>query len=89
MRYIIEPKTKKAEQELLENERLKIITRYDPVEKLSVDVEKLGAALKEFKASGVNWRVFNYYLRGRGLSQSMIDAVMGEVKDFFKNMGIL
>lgn len=89
MRYIIEPKNKKAEEELLANDKLKVVTKYDPVEKLGAEVEKIGAALKEFKEGGVSWRVFNYYLRGRGLSQTMIDLVMGEVQDFFRAMGIL
>lgn len=89
MRYVIEPKTKKAEKELAENDQLKVITSYDPIQKLSIEVAKIGLALKEFKKTGVSWDVFNYYLRGRGISQSTIDSVMGEVKDFFRKMGIL
>lgn len=89
MRYVIEPKTKKAEKELAENDQLKVITSYDPIHKLSIEVAKIGLALKEFKKTGVSWDIFNYYLRGRGISQATIDSVMGEVKDFFRKMGIL
>lgn len=44
---------------------------------------------KEFKASGINWTVFKYYLRGRGLSNELIENVMGKVDDFFKEVGLI
>jgi len=88
MRYLIEPKNRKAEEELVKNEHLKVITSYDPIQKLTADVEKIGVALREFKKTGVSWDIFNYYLRGRGIPQQTIDSVMGEVKEFFRKIGI-
>ena len=93
MRYLIEPKNKKGEgiiEEILAKEKsLKLIDKYDPFEKVSADIEKIGLALRRFKKSGIDWSVFKYYLRGRGVPQSTIDGVMGKVEDFFKKIGIL
>lgn len=60
----------------------------DELEKISVSVEKLGEALKAYKESGINWRVFNKYLRGVGCSQSEIDNVMAGAEQFFKDLGM-
>lgn len=93
MRYLIEAKTDNAKEQLnrlvsAENTGMELISSYDPIENLSGKVEKLGVALKEFKASGINWNIFKFYLRGRGLSNQLIDNVMGKVEDFFKEAGI-
>lgn len=58
------------------------------LEKVSASVEKLGEALKLYKESGINWRVFNRYLRGCGIPQADIDAVMEGAEKFFKDLGI-
>ena len=93
MRYTIEAKTKKLEgtiEEFIKKEKtLKLIDKYDPFEKLSSDVEKMGNALRKFRTSGIDWSVFNYYLRGQGISQNTIDSVIGEVKEFFYKVGLL
>ena len=93
MRYIIETKTKKGEgivEELLEKEKaLEQIDKYDPFEKLGADVEKMGIALKKFKQSGIDWSIFTYYLRGRGISAATIEGVMHEVSEFFIKVGLL
>ena len=60
----------------------------DELDKISAKVEKLGEALNAFKESGINWRVFNRYLRGCGISQKEIDTVMDGVESFFKALGI-
>lgn len=91
MRYIVEAKS--TGEDVLKDfvagrSDLEIVNSYDPIENLTEKVEKLGLGLREFKQSGVNWRVFNYYLRGRGISQSMIDTVMRGVDDFFKEVGL-
>ena len=94
MRYIIEAKTKKNEgliEEFIDkNEKgIKLVDRYDPFERVSSDVAKIGEAMRRFKESGIDSDVFNYYLRGKGISQQTIDAVMGETKRFFKAMGFI
>jgi hypothetical protein len=93
MRYIIEVKTKRGEgiiEELVDkNKVVRLIDSYDPFEKISKDVEKMGLALRQFKKSGIDWEVFTTYLRGRGLPKTTIDSVMGSVKDFFTNIGML
>jgi len=92
MRYIIEPTDAKSQERLLkfiqEDKAFNLVSSYDPIENLSTRVEKLGIALREFKASGVNWTVFKFYLRGRGLSNQIVDNVMGKVEDFFKEVGL-
>ncbi len=60
----------------------------DELDKISARVEKLGEALNAFKESGINWRVFNTYLRGKGISQKEINTVMDGVESFFKALGI-
>lgn len=60
----------------------------DELEKISDAVEKLGSALKAYKESGINWRVFNKYLRGVGCSQSEIDNVLAGTEQFFKDLGM-
>ena len=94
MRYLIEAKTKKGEgviEETLDKEKksLKLIDKYDPFEKVSEDVAKIGLALRRFQKSGIDWSVFKYYLRGRGVPTTTIDGVMDKVEDFFKRIGIL
>lgn len=92
-RYTIEAKTKKQEgtiEDFLKKEKsLKVIEKYDPFEKLGGEVVAMGNALRKFKQSGIDWSVFNFYLRGRGLSQQTIDAVMGDVESFFIKVGLL
>ena len=92
MRFIVEPKNTKAEVELQEllakTNDFELISSYDPIESLSGKVEKLGVALRDFKKSGINWQVFTYYLRGRGLSNTIINNVMGKIDDFFEEAGI-
>ncbi len=92
MRFIIQSKNPESDANLRSFvdgvEDLEILSAYDPIENLSAKVEKLGMALKEYKESGINWKVFKYYLRGRGLSETMIDNVMGKVEDFFKEVGL-
>lgn len=93
MRYLIEAKTKKGEgtiEELVKKERsLKTIDSYDPFVKVSREVERIGAALRRFKKAGIDWDVFRYYLRGRGIPGSTIDNVMEKVEEFFVKVGIL
>ncbi len=93
MRYTIEAKTKKQEgivEEFIKKEKaLKQVDKYDPFEKLGGEVEVMGNALRKFQKSGVSWDVFNYYLRGRGVPQQTIDAVLGEVKSFFVKVGLM
>ena len=95
MRYIIEVKNKKADEALatfLQEQGAKnvdIITSYEPVERLTKEVEKVGAALREYKASGVSWTILEKYLRGNGHSQKTIEALLGDVKRFYRQMGIL
>lgn len=91
MRYLIEvsnTKTEKYLNDFLHDNEIEVVDRYEPLERLSAEVGKLGNALREAKRSPGSWSVLNYYLRGRGVSQSTIDAVLAPVKDFFKNVGI-
>lgn len=67
---------------------MEILYPKDEFEIISEKVEKLGKALKEFKDSGINWRVFNRYLRGLSIPQSDIDSVMGGINKFFGDLGI-
>ena len=93
MRYTIEAKSKKNEgvvEELLKKDpSLKLVDKYDPFEKIGDEVLKMGEAMRKFKLSGISWSVFNYYLRGKGIPQSTIDAVMGETKEFFIKVGLM
>lgn len=93
MRYILEAKTKKGEGMIeefyLKNKSVKFIDSYDPYEKLSKDVEKVGLALRAFQKSGIDWEVFETYLKGKGYSRQMVQGFMGEVNDFMKKIGLL
>lgn len=92
MRYTIEAKSKKSEgivEEFINKEKLVLVEKYDPFEKIGKDVEKMGLALRKFQKSGIDWDVFNTYLRGKGTPQGTIDAVMGDVKSFFLKVGLL
>ena len=92
MRYTIDAKSKKLEgivEEFIKKEKIELVEKYDPFEKISKDVEKMGLALRKFQKSGIDWDVFNTYLRGKGTPQSRIDAVMGDVKQFFLKVGLL
>lgn len=91
MRYIVE--TTPDSDQILNNflsecDNLEIITKYEPLEKLSGTVEKIGRLLKEYKQSGMNWKVLNYYLRGRGISQREIDYVLAGVEEFFDQFNL-
>lgn len=91
MRYILEVNTKKKEKFLADfvaDNDIEVITQYEPLEKISKEVEKLGVALREANKNAGSKEVLNYYLRGRGISQGVINAVMGPLKDFFNNLGI-
>lgn len=91
MRYTIESKSDKADEqvrELLDNKDVEAISIYEPLEQISARVQKLGVALRELKNSNISWRVFNYYLRGLGISQGMIDSVLKGVEGFFADMGL-
>ena len=92
MRYTIYAKTKKSEgivEEFIKKEKIELVEKYDPFEKISKDVEKMGLALRKFHKSGIDWDVFETYLRGKGISQRVIDAVLGDVKQFFIKVGML
>jgi hypothetical protein len=82
----------KAGKELMEflgkKDNMSVFHPKDQLEKLSDQVEKMGIVLNEYKSSGINWRVFNTYLRGRGISQAAIDDVMDGTKRFFKDIGV-
>jgi hypothetical protein len=93
MRYILEAKTKKVEgiieEFCLKNKTIKLIDSYDPYEKLSKEVEKVGLALRSFVKSGIDKTVLTTYLKGRGHSIRQVEAFMGDFKDFFKKIGLL
>jgi len=93
MRYILEAKNKKGEgtiEELVKKEKsLKLIDSYDPYEKVSKEVEKVGLALRAFQKSGIDWEVFSTYLKGKGYSKQLIQGFMGDVNGFFKKIGLL
>ncbi len=93
MRYILEAKTKKGEGTIeefyLKNKSIKLIDSYDPYEKISKDVEKMGLALRSFQKSGIDWEVFETYLKGKGFSRDMTQNFMGNVSNFFKKIGLL
>ncbi|HEB13754.1 MAG TPA: hypothetical protein ENI13_02105 [candidate division CPR3 bacterium] len=93
MRYIVEAKTKKQQgiiEEFLGKEKgMKVVDRYDPFERVSSDVRKMGEAMRRFKESDIDWSVFNFYLRGKGIPQQTINAVIGETEKFFKAMGFI
>lgn len=93
MRYTIEAKSKKLEgivEDLMRKESaLKLVDKYDPFEKLGGNVQAMGDAMRKFKSSGISWDVLNYYLRGKGISQKVIEAVLGDVQSFFKKVGLM
>ena len=92
MRYTIDAKSKKIEgiiEDFIKKEKLELVEKYDPLGKISKDVETMGLALRKFQRSGIDWDVFNTYLRGKGAPQETIDAVIGDVKDFFLKIGLL
>jgi len=93
MRYILEAKTKKDEGTLeefyLKNKSIKLVDSYDPYEKVSKEVEKVGLALRAFQKSGIDWSVFETYLKGCGHSRNLIDGFMTDVNGFMKKIGLL
>lgn len=60
----------------------------DELETLSAKIEKMGVALSEFKQSSLNWDIFVYYLKGKGIPKKDLDHVMSGVEDFFTDAGI-
>lgn len=87
MRYIIETETPDLVKQFTEGRTdVSLIDQYDPIEKLTGKVEKMRIAFEEFKKSPGSWRIMNYYLRGRGVSQSEIDNVLGSVEEFLKQI---
>lgn len=95
MRYIIETKNKKAEEKLtvfmqeVGASQIDFIDSYEPVERITKEVEKVGNALREYKKSGVSMEVMRTYLKGKGHSMSTINDLMGDVNDFLKKIGLL
>jgi hypothetical protein len=93
MRYILEAKNKKdegtVEEFYLKNKTIKLVDSYDPYEKVSKEVEKVGLALRAFQKSGIDWSVFTTYLRGCSHSKSEIESFMGDVNSFMKKIGLL
>ena len=71
-----------------EHDEMMIYNPADELENISNRVQKLADALKAYKESGINWTVFNRYLRGHGIAQRDIDSVLGGVESFLKDMGI-
>ena len=95
MRFLIEPKSQEAETKLrdilladTEHKEYELISEYEPIEKLSGQVERVGNALKEFKESGINWYIFSTYMRGRGISGTLLKRVMKPMKEFFEEVGM-
>lgn len=87
MRYIIETNNHEAISQLVEsNQDTELITQYEPVERLTARVEKMKQAFDEFRASRGNWRIMNYYLRGRGIAQNEIDTVLNGLEEFFQQI---
>lgn len=91
MRYIIETKKDNLPQVLSDQglSGIKIVDKYEPLEKIAASVERVGLALREFKNGGVSESVFFYYLKGKGHTEKEINAIMGDVKGFFTQIGIL
>ena len=93
MRYILEAKTKKGEGTIeefyLKNKSIKFIDSYDPYEKLSKEVEKVGLALRQFQKTGIDWDVFETYLKGMGHSRAEVQGFMGDVNRFLEKIGLL
>ena len=88
-RFVIESENEKAYEQfykLAESGELSIITEYDPIERLTARVEKMRLAFQDFKKNRGNWRILNYYLRGRGISQGEIDKVLAGVEEFMKQV---
>ena len=90
MRYILDTDNPRLMKKLLEKNEgsIELVQKYEPIEVLTSRVEKLGRLLEEYKDSGANWEILNYYLRGKGISQIMINSVMKGIKSFFREFGI-
>lgn len=93
MRHVIQINDKRTEDALArflkEHEKTaKVVDNYDPIVRLSDEVEKMGGALRQFKQNGATWDVFYYYLRGLNIPASHIDSVMDGTKKFFATVGI-
>lgn len=83
MRYVIDTK-KETIEELQQKNAIELIDSYEPIERLTTRVEKMHQAFKEFKNNRGSWKILNYYLRGRGLSQNEIDSVTDGIEEFLK-----
>ncbi len=83
MRYIIETENNDLIKDFIEGRiDAEIIDQYDPIEKLTSRVEKMNQAFNDFKKNRGSWRIMNYYLRGRGISQTEIDNVTQGIEEF-------
>lgn len=86
---VTSPEAKTKLDELIERDgEMEIYSPRDEMERLSMRVRNLGAALRAFKQSGINWNVFIRYMRGCGISQTQIDKVMGGVEAFFEDFDV-
>jgi hypothetical protein len=94
-RYILEVKNKKADERLavfmqeVGASQIDYIDSYEPLERITKEVEKVGNALREYKKSGVSMDIMKTYLKGKGHSLSTINDLMGDVNEFLKKIGLL
>jgi coenzyme F420-reducing hydrogenase beta subunit len=89
VRKIIEINTDEGRESfdaLVEAGEVEVISEYEPVERLTARVEKMKQAFTEFQNNRGSMRILNYYLRGRGISQSEIDTVINGLEEFFKQV---
>lgn len=96
MRYEIEVSEdkiglfEKAVLEQIEDEEgIEVVGERDLLKDVEEDVRKVVRVVEEIRDGDVSWDVFNYYLRGRGVPQKTIDAFLGGMEDFMKDLGIM
>ena len=82
MRYIIETN----EPDLIEHADIKIIEKYEPIEKLTAKMEIMKAVFEDFKKNQGNWNIMVGYLRSKGIAKYDIDRVFAGVEDFLEEL---
>lgn len=86
-RYIIESSYPELRDVIAGLDDTEIVDEYDPMERLNAKVEKIGAALREFK-EGNTWRLFLTYMRGKGISNQDVEKVVDGIDSFLKDAGV-
>lgn len=94
MRYLIESIDNEGIigiqiQKWVVDNKVRVITKGDPIEQIKSDLIKISDALNVLERSGINKDIMVAYMRSKGLSLKIVEEVLFHQNDFFKKLGLL